>query len=162
MLTGDSLAAAQPLADELSISRIYAGVSPAQKLEAIRELQSSGRRVAMVGDGINDAAALAQADAGIAIGGGTDIAKEAGDAILLGGEPLSVVTALELARQTRRVMRQNLGWALAYNVVGIPVAAGALFPFFGILLSPAIASAAMAFSSVSVLLNSLRLKHFAL
>ena len=161
MLTGDSSAAAQPVADELGISRVYAEVSPAGKLEAIRELQSSGYRVAMVGDGVNDAAALAQADAGIAVGSGTDIAREAGDAILLGGEPQSVVTALALARQARRIMRQNLAWALAYNVLGIPIAAGALFPFLGVLLSPAIASAAMAFSSISVLLNSLRLKRFA-
>jgi P-type Cu+ transporter len=160
ILTGDSFAAARPIAEELGISRVFASLSPAQKLEAIRELQSGGKRVAMVGDGVNDAAALVQADAGIAIGSGTDIAQDAGNAILLGGEPLTVVAALGLARQARRVMRQNLGWALGYNVLGIPIAAGALFPFFGILLSPAIASAAMAFSSISVLLNSLRLKGF--
>ena len=162
MLTGDSTAAAQTIAADLAISHVYAGVSPAEKLQAIRELQSSGKRVAMVGDGVNDAAALAQADAGIAIGSGTDIAQDAGDAILLGGEPQTVVAALELARQARRVMRQNLAWALGYNILGIPIAAGVLFPVAGILLSPAIASAAMAFSSVSVLLNSLRLKTFAL
>ena len=162
MLTGDSTAAAQTIATDLAISHVYAGVSPAEKLQAIRELQSHGKRVAMVGDGVNDAAALAQADAGIAIGSGTDIAQDAGDAILLGGEPQTVVAALALARQARRVMRQNLAWALGYNVLGIPIAAGVLFPVAGILLSPAIASAAMAFSSVSVLLNSLRLKTFAL
>ncbi len=115
----------------------------------------------MVGDGINDAAALAQADAGLAIGTGADLARDAGDAILLRGEPTQIVTALALARHTLRVMRQNLGWALGYNLIGIPIAAGALYPLTGLLLNPAVAAAAMALSSVSVLANSLRLKRFA-
>ncbi|MBT9329955.1 heavy metal translocating P-type ATPase [Paracidobacterium acidisoli] len=160
MLTGDTRDAALTVAASAGIDEVFAGLLPDQKLEKIRELQSSGRRVAMIGDGINDAAALAQADAGIAVGTGADLAREAGDAILLSGEPLQMVRALLLARQAVRVMRQNLGWALGYNVVGIPVAAGVLWPAFGILLSPAIAAAAMALSSVSVLSNSLRLRSF--
>jgi Cu+-exporting ATPase len=161
MLTGDSKAAADEVAGALELDEVYAELLPEQKLEKIREMQSAGRRVAMVGDGINDAAALAQADAGLAIGTGTDLAREAGDAILLRGEPEQIVKALALARQTLRVMRQNLGWALGYNVVGIPIAAGALYPVMGLLLNPAVAAGAMALSSVSVLANSLRLKGFA-
>ena len=160
MLTGDNTQTAEHIAHAAGIEQFRAELLPDAKLAAIRELQSGGRKVAMVGDGINDAAALAQADAGLAIGTGTDLAREAGDAILLHGEPQQIVDAILLARQTVRVMRQNLGWALGYNVVGIPVAAGALYPFFGILLSPVIASAAMALSSVSVLSNSLRLRGF--
>ncbi len=161
MLTGDNRAAASEIARAVALNQIFAELLPEEKLAKIRELQNAGRKVAMVGDGINDAAALAQADAGLAFGTGTDLAREAGDAILLRGEPLQVVTALALARRTLRVMRQNLGWALGYNVVGIPIAAGALYPVTGILLSPAVAAAAMALSSVSVLANSLRLKRFA-
>ncbi|HTV04921.1 MAG TPA: heavy metal translocating P-type ATPase [Acidobacteriaceae bacterium] len=161
MLTGDSKAAAEEVARAAGLDDVYAELLPEEKLEKIRELQSAGCKVAMVGDGINDAAALAQADAGLAVGTGTDLAREAGDAILLRGEPQQIVTALALARQTLRVMRQNLGWALGYNVVGIPIAAGALYPSFGLLLNPAVAAAAMALSSVSVLANSLRLKGFA-
>jgi Cu+-exporting ATPase len=160
MLTGDTHEAAREIAAAVGIEEVYAGLLPDQKLKKIRELQSAGRKVAMVGDGINDAAALAQADAGIAVGTGADLAREAGDAILLSGEPRQMVRALMLARQALRVMRQNLGWALGYNVIGIPIAAGVLWPAFGILLSPAIASAAMALSSVSVLANSLRLRSF--
>ena len=160
MLTGDSASAAKEIADQLSLDSYMAELLPDQKLATIRDLQAKGRKVGMVGDGINDAAALAQADAGLAIGTGTDLAREAGDAILLRGDPESIVTAVLLARQTLRVMRQNLGWALAYNVLGIPIAAGVLYPFFGILLSPSIAGAAMAMSSVSVLTNSLRLRRF--
>ncbi len=161
MLTGDNRAAAEEVHRTVPLDEIYAGLSPQGKLDKIRELQQQGRRVAMVGDGINDAAALAQADAGLAVGTGTDLAREAGDAILLSGEPAQIVAALAIARQTLRIMRQNLGWALAYNVIGIPIAAGVLYPATGILLSPAVAAAAMALSSVSVLANSLRLKRFA-
>jgi Cu+-exporting ATPase len=160
MLTGDTRAAADHIARAAGIAEVHAGLLPQDKLAQIRALQAEGRSVAMVGDGINDAAALAQADAGLAIGTGTDLAREAGDAILLRGDPAQIVTALGLARQTLRVMRQNLGWALGYNLLGIPIAAGVLYPFTGLLLNPAVAAAAMALSSVSVLTNSLRLKRF--
>jgi Cu+-exporting ATPase len=161
MLTGDNRAAAEEVARVLALDEAHSGLLPDEKLAKIREMQSGGRKIAMVGDGINDAAALAQADAGLAIGTGTDLAREAGDAILLRGEPMQIVTAIALARGTLRVMRQNLGWALGYNVFGIPIAAGVLYPAFGLLLNPAVAAAAMALSSVSVLANSLRLKRFA-
>ncbi|MGB0123082.1 MAG: heavy metal translocating P-type ATPase [Silvibacterium sp.] len=161
MLTGDSRAAAAQVGRTVALDQIYAELLPEAKLAKIRDLQSAGRKVAMVGDGINDAAALAQADAGLAIGTGADLAREAGDAILLRGEPMQITTALALARHTVRVMRQNLGWALGYNLIGIPIAAGALYPLTGLLLNPAVAAAAMALSSVSVLANSLRLKRFA-
>jgi Cu+-exporting ATPase len=160
MLTGDTVAAAQPLADTLGIREVYAGLSPEQKLERIRELQRRGARVLMLGDGINDAAAIAQADSGIGMGTGTELAREAGDAILLHGDLGAMVAALQLARATRRIMKQNLGWAAGYNLLAVPIAAGALWAAFGILLSPAVASAAMALSSVSVLLNSLRLRNW--
>jgi Cu+-exporting ATPase len=158
MLTGDSAEAAAPIAQQAGITEIEAGLDPAGKLARIRALQTSGLRVAMVGDGINDAAALAQADAGIAMGTGTDLAQEAGDVLLLRARPSSIPAALDLARSTLRVMRQNLVWAAAYNLLGIPLAAGALYPSFHILLSPWLAAAAMALSSVSVLANSLRLR----
>lgn len=161
MLTGDSRTAANEVARTVALDDIYAELLPEAKLAKIRDLQREGRKVAMVGDGINDAAALAQADAGLAVGTGADLAREAGDAILLRGEPMQIVAAITLARHTLRVMRQNLGWALGYNVVGIPIAAGVLYPVAGILLNPAVAAAAMALSSVSVLANSLRLKRFA-
>ncbi len=160
MLTGDNAATAEAVAKETGVDEFHAALLPEQKLEYIRALQASGKKVAMVGDGINDAAALAQADAGIAMGTGTDLARAAGDAVLLRGEPLSIVATIDLARATLRTMRANLGWALAYNVIGIPIAAGALYPLFGLLLSPTIASAAMALSSVSVLGNSLLLRRF--
>ncbi|HEX3661944.1 MAG TPA: heavy metal translocating P-type ATPase [Acidobacteriaceae bacterium] len=160
ILTGDTGATAEAIARTAGIEQVWAGLLPDQKLAKIRELQQQGHRVAMAGDGINDAAALSQADAGLAMGTGADLAREAGDAILLHGEPRQILEAVLLARQALRVMRQNLGWAFGYNLLGIPIAAGALYPAFGILLSPAIASAAMALSSVSVLSNSLRLRRF--
>jgi len=160
MLTGDSSVAAAPIASQLGITEVEAGLDPAGKLARIRALQQSGLRVAMVGDGMNDAAALAQADAGIAIGSGADLAKEAGDVLLLRTEPSSIPAALALARQTLRIMRQNLGWAAGYNLLGIPLAAGLLYPAFHILLTPWLAAAAMALSSVCVLGNSLRLRRW--
>jgi P-type Cu+ transporter len=158
MLTGDSAVAAAPIAEQAGITEVEAGLDPAGKLKRIRDLQKSGLRVAMVGDGINDAAALAQADAGIAMGSGADLAQEAGDVLLLRAQPVAIPAALELARETLRIMRQNLGWAVAYNVIGIPLAAGLLYPAFHILLTPWLAAAAMALSSVCVLGNSLRLR----
>ena len=158
MLTGDSAAAAAPIAQQAGITEVEAGLDPAGKLKRIRELQKSGLRIAMVGDGINDAAALAQADAGIAMGTGADLAQEAGDVLLLRTQPASIPAALELARETLRIMRQNLGWAVGYNLIGIPLAAGLLYPAFHILLTPWLAATAMALSSVCVLGNSLRLR----
>lgn len=160
MLTGDSPAAAGPIARQAGISEVEAGLDPAAKLARIRAMQQNGLRTAMVGDGINDAGALSQADAGIAMGSGADLAQEAGDVLLLRSTPSAIPAALDLARATLRVMRQNLAWAAIYNLLGIPLAAGLLYPAFHILLSPWIAAAAMAFSSVSVLANSLRLRRW--
>jgi len=158
MLTGDSAAAAAPIADAAGFREVEAGLDPAGKLARIRELQKSGLRVAMVGDGINDAAALAQADAGIAMGSGADLAQEAGDVLLLRAQPALIPASIDLARATVRIMRQNLFWAAGYNVLGIPIAAGLLYPAFHILFTPWLASAAMALSSICVLSNSLRLR----
>src|ERR1035437_972504 len=160
MLTGDQPRTANVIANAAGIDRVVAGVLPEGKRDEVRRLQDDGRVVAMIGDGINDAPALAQADVGIAIGTGSDIAIEAGDITLMRGDLRAAVQAIELARATMRTMRQNLFWAFIYNSVGIPLAAGALYPAFGILLSPIIASAAMAMSSVSVVTNSLRLRRF--
>jgi Cu+-exporting ATPase len=160
MLTGDSRATAEAVAREAGVERVVAGVLPAGKLAEIERLQGEGRVVAMVGDGINDAPALARADVGVAMGSGTDVAVEASDVTLMRPDLRAVADAIALSRRTMRTMRQNLFWAFAYNVVGIPVAAGALYPALGLLLSPVLASAAMAFSSVSVVTNSLRLRRF--
>ena len=160
MLTGDSVAAAAPIASQAGIEEMEAGVDPAAKLAHIKALQEEGLRVAMVGDGINDAGALAQADVGLAMGSGTDLTQEAGDVVLLRAQPTSILVARALAQRTLLIMRENLAWAVGYNVVGIPLAAGLLYPAFHVQLSPWIAAAAMALSSVSVLMNSLRLRRW--
>jgi P-type Cu+ transporter len=158
MLTGDSRSTAEAVARELGISEVHAEVLPDRKQDVVKALQTEGRRVAMAGDGINDAPALAQADVGIAMGTGTDIAMESAAVTLVRGDLRGVTKAIQLGRATMRNIRQNLFFAFIYNAAGIPLAAGALYPAFGLLLSPMIAAAAMTFSSVSVISNALRLR----
>jgi Cu+-exporting ATPase len=162
MLTGDNEQTARAIARQAGIEEVVAGVLPEGKVDVVRRLQSEGRVVAMAGDGINDAPALAAADTGIAMATGTDIAMDAADVTLMRNDLRTVATAMRLSKATMRVMRQNLFWAFVYNIIGIPVAAGLLYPAFGIMLSPVLASAAMALSSVSVVSNSLRLRGAAL
>ena len=159
MLTGDSRTTAQAVANKLNIDEVVAEVLPNQKAEIVKRFQSEGRKVAMAGDGINDAPALAQADVGIAMGTGTDVAMESAAVTLVKGDLRGIVRAIRLSRATMRNIKQNLFFAFVYNSVGIPVAAGVLYPFVGILLSPMIAAAAMSFSSVSVIGNALRLRN---
>ncbi len=158
MLTGDNQATAKSVAQKLGIDEVEADVLPARKAEVVQAMQAQGRKVAMAGDGVNDAPALAAAEVGIAMGNGTDIAMESAGITLVKGDLMGIVKARRLSRATMRNIRQNLFFAFIYNALGVPVAAGLLYPFFGILLSPVIASAAMAFSSISVIANSLRLR----
>jgi P-type Cu+ transporter len=157
MLTGDNLTTARAVAARLGIEEIEAGVLPERKSDVVQRLRHQGRRVAMVGDGINDAPALAAADVGIAMGSGTDVAIESAGVTLLTGDLMGLVRARRLSVATMRNIRQNLTFAFVYNAAGIPVAAGVLYPVFGILLSPMVGAAAMALSSVSVIANALRL-----
>jgi len=162
MLTGDSRSTAQAVAKKLGIDEVEAEVMPDQKREVIKRLKSEGHVVAMAGDGVNDAPALAEANVGLAMGTGTDVAMESAGVTLVSGDLRGVARARLLSQATMRNIRQNLFFAFVYNAIGVPVAAGILYPFFGLVLSPMIASAAMTFSSVSVIANALRLRKAAL
>jgi len=162
MLTGDHEQTAAAVGKRLGIDQVWAGVLPAQKGEIVVELKAKGRVVAMAGDGVNDAPALALADVGIAMGTGADVAIESAGMTLVKGDLRALVRARKLSKATMRNIRQNLFFAFAYNMLGVPIAAGVLYPFTGLLLSPMIASAAMTFSSVSVISNALRLRHIEL
>jgi len=162
MLSGDRRSTAEAIARQAGVDEVIAEVLPDGKVAAIKSLQQRGHKVAMIGDGLNDAPALAQADVGMAMASGTDIASEAASVTLMRSDLASVEHAIVLARKTMKTMKQNLFWAFVYNVIGIPIAAGVLYPEFGILLNPVMASAAMAFSSVSVVSNSLRLRRVSL
>jgi Cu+-exporting ATPase len=162
MLTGDNRVTAEAVARRLNIEEVKAGVLPGNKCAAVEDLRAHGRIVAMAGDGVNDASALAAADVGIAMGTGTDVAIESAGVTLLKGDLKGILRARRLSEKTMRNIRQNLFFAFVYNAAGVPVAAGVLYPAFGILLSPVIAAAAMSLSSVSVIGNALRLRHAAI
>ena len=161
-MTGDNLKTAEVVAHLLDINDWYGKVKPEDKLNRVKELQAQGKKVGMVGDGINDAPALMQANVGIAMGTGTDVAIESANIVILKGDINKVVKAIILSKKTMATIKGNLFWAFFYNILGIPIAAGILYPAFGLLLSPMIAAGAMAFSSIFVVLNSLRLKNIKL
>ena len=160
MITGDNRATAEAIAGTLGIKRVLAQVLPQDKAAEVRRLQSEGKVVAFVGDGINDAPALAQSDVGIAIGGGTDVAVESGDIVLMKDDPMDAVAAVQLSRKVMRRIKENLFWAFAYNTALVPLAAGALYPLFGLTFRPELAGLAMALSSVTVVSLSLLLKRY--